>query len=122
MFTNSRAIARISQELLDELTEGGTRDLTGLRLDQLEQEVYEAVDRVTQRVLQGVLEDQAGQAQVDCCPRCRGKLEDRPPDQEPLQLDRCTVQWDKPVKHCRKCRRDFFPSGEDAGLHGGGDL
>lgn len=122
MANSAQLIARISQELLDELTAGGIRDLTQVRLSQMEQEVYEAADRMTQRVLQGMLEDQATQTQVDCCPRCQGQLEDRPPDKEPIKMQRCQVQWEKPVKRCPKCRRDFFPSGGDVGMCGGSDL
>lgn len=121
MANKTQLIATISQELLDELTSGGTRDLTELRLCDLEREVYQLADRISERVLRGVLEDQADQAQVECCPTCHGPLEDRPPDEEPIRMRRCEVQWDKPVKRCPKCRRDFFPSGGDDGMLGRGD-
>jgi len=121
-FTSQR-IAQISQELLDELTAGGARDLTGLRLSQLEGEVYQVVDRVAQRVMRGVLEDQASQAQTgDRCPTCQSLLEDCEPDKKLLQTQRCQVQWEQPVKRCHQCRRDFFPSGGDAGMSGGSNL
>jgi len=123
MANENQLLARISQELLDELTAGGSRDLTQVTLSQMEREVYEAADRVSRRVMRGMLEDQAGQADQECCPRCQSPLEDRPPGQgEPMQLQRFAVQWNKPVKRCPKCRRDFFPSGEDVGLLGGGDV
>lgn len=123
MPTTSQRIAQISQELLDELTAGGTRDLTQLRLSQLEGEVYRVVDHITQRVVRGVLEDQALQAQARThCPTCQTLLEDCEPDKNLLQLQRCQVQWERPVKRCQKCRRDFFPSGGDAGMLGGSDL
>lgn len=111
-----RLVAQVSQELLAELTGGGTRDLTATRLSQMEAEVYGLSDRISERLLQGLAEDQAEQAQVGCCPCCRGPLEDRPPDDQSIQLQRCEVQWKKPVKRCRKCRRDFFPSGGDDGF------
>jgi len=119
MATNGQVLARISQELLDELTDRGTRDLTEVRLGQMEREVYHAADRVTERVLRGMLEDQAGQAAADRCPCCQTPLQDRPPDQKPIQLQRCQLEWEQPVKRCPKCRRDFFPSGGDAGMSGG---
>jgi hypothetical protein len=123
MAENNRLVAQISQQLLDELTAGGTRDLTEVTLDQMEREVYAAADRVSHRVLRGMLEDQALQAQAECCPCCGSSLEDRPPGVgEPMQLQRFDMQWEQPVKRCKKCRRDFFPSGEDAGLPGGGDV
>lgn len=124
MANESQWIAQISQQLLDELTAGGTRDLTQVPLRQMEEEVYAAADWVSQRVVRGMLEDQAVQAEAECCPRCQSPLDDRPPpaQEQPIQLQRFDVQWKQPVKRCPKCRRDFFPSGEDAGLSGGGDL
>lgn len=122
MAANAALIAQISQELLDELTAGGTRDLTEVNLSQMEREAHEAADRVTQRLLQGMLEDQASQARADCCPCCQGPLKDQPPDERPLILQRCQVQWKQPVKRCPKCRRDFFPSGDHDGLSGRVDM
>jgi len=123
MAKENQLLARMSQELLDELTAGGTRDLRQVTLSQMEREVYEAADQVSQRVMRGMLEDQAAQADQPCCPRCQSPLEDRPPgEDEPMQLQRFPVQWKKAVKRCPKCRRDFFPSGEDVGLPGGGDV
>jgi hypothetical protein len=122
MGIKDQLVAQVSQELLDELTDNGTRDLTEVRLSQMEAEVYQAADRISQRVLRGILEDQSGQAQADCCPCCHSPLEDRPPDEKPIKMQRCEVQWCKPVKRCLKCRRDFFPSGGDVGLFGGSDV
>ena len=122
MAFSPQLVARISQELLDELTKGGTRDFRQTRLNQMEREVYEIADRVSARVLRGILEDQAKQAQAESCPCCQGSLEERPPDDRPLQLQRCEVQWERPVKRCPKCRRDFFPSSRDDGLHRRSDV
>jgi hypothetical protein len=119
---SSQLVAQVSQELLDELTDRGTRDLTQVRLTQMEQEVYQLADRISQRLLQGFLEDQAGQDHSDCCPCCHSPLVDRPPKEDPIKLQRCDVAWGQPVKRCLKCRRDFFPSGDDAGMSGGSDL
>lgn len=122
MATNSQLIAQISQELLDELTAGGTRDLTNVRLSQMEAEVYGLADRIAERLLRGMVEDQSAQDQTACCPCCQGPLEDRPPDAKSLQLERCSIHWEQPAKRCQKCRRDFFPSGGDVGMCGGGEL
>jgi len=122
MATSTQLIAQISQKLLDELTEGGTRDLTQVRLVQMEQEVYQLADRISQRLLQGMLEDQAGQDDSQCCPCCHSPLQDRPPNRDPVKMQRCDVAWDKPVKRCPQCRRDFFPSVGDVGVSCRGDL
>ena len=122
MANHDQLIAQVSRQLLEELTEGGTRDFTQTRLSQMEEEVYGLSDRISGRLLQGMLEDQSQQAEEDCCPCCHGPLEERPPDSKPIQMQRCEVQWDKPVQRCQKCRRDFFPSGGHDRLSGGSEL
>lgn len=122
MAFTAQGLAEVSQRLLDELTDGGTRDLTQMSLTDIEQAVYQGMDQVTQRVLQGVLEDQAPQANPDFCPTCNSGLEERPPDEKALQMERCQVEWKQPVKRCLKCRRDFFPSVGHAGDFGRADV
>ena len=122
MANYDQLVAQVSQQLLEELTEGGTRDFTQVRLSQMEEDVYCLSDRISERLLQGMLEDQSGQAKAACCPCCQGPLEERPPDSKPIQMQRCEVQWDKPVQRCLKCRRDFFPSVGHDRLPGRSDL
>ena len=122
MAFTSQGLAVVSQQLLDELTDGGTRDLTQMTLTDIEQEVYQCVDQVTQRLLQGVLEDQAPQAEATHCPECGCELQPHPPDEKSMQMQRCEVQWKQPVGRCLQCRRDFFPSGGDAGGLGRADV
>jgi len=121
MATQEQLIAQVSQELLDELTDHGRRDLSQVRLSQMEQEVYQLADRISERLLRGMLEDQAVLADAGACPCCHSPLEERPPDCEPIKMQRCEVQWKRPVKRCPKCRRDFFPSGDNDGMPGGSD-
>jgi len=116
MFSRTRMTAEVSQQLIDLLTADGTRDLTQLRLDDLESEVCEMVDEITCRTLRGVLEDQAR----DCrgptgCPRCGEVLEDKPPLETKLTGKRGEVAFHQPVKRCKSCRCDFFPSGQSDG-------
>lgn len=116
MFQRTRMTAKMSQELIDILTEGGHRDLTKLRLDDLENEVCQLVDEVTCRTIRGVLEDQA----LDCdgpteCPRCGKPMVDKPPKETKLTCRRGEVAFNQIVKRCPACRRDFFPSGQSYG-------
>lgn len=122
MASKDRLVAQVSQELLDELTDNGKRDLSQVRLSQMESEVYQLADWISARLLQGMLEDQAECADVDSCPCCGSPLEERPARRDPLQLQRCEVEWAKPVKRCLKCRRDFFPSSGDDGMLGGSNV
>lgn len=122
MANKDQLIAQVSQELLDELTDNGRRDLSLVRLSQMEAEVYQLADRISERLLRGMLEDQAELASVEACPCCGSPLEDRPPDNHPIKLQRCDLQWEQPVKRCRRCRRDFFPSGDHDGMCGRSDM
>jgi hypothetical protein len=115
MFRRTKMTAAMSQELMDELTDFGRRDLSQLRMDDLESEMYELVDAVTRRAVQGVLEDQTRACSMQDCPRCGRHLEDKPPEVKTLLTQRGEVTWNQPVKHCPTCRCDFFPSGPGVG-------
>jgi uncharacterized protein with PIN domain len=115
MFQRSKMTAEMSQQLIEQLTEGGTRDLSQMRIDDLENEVYEAVDAITERVLRGMLEEQVGGCRETRCPRCGGELDDKPPKETTLTCKRGAVSWSQPVKRCKSCRCDFFPSGQSSG-------
>jgi len=115
MFRRTQLTATMSQELIDELTDGGRRDLSQLRMDDLESEVYDLVDAITQRAVRGVLEEQVHSCEFSHCPRCHGKLEDKPPQKKTLTTGRGDVTWNQPVKRCTACRCDFFPSGPGVG-------
>lgn len=117
MFQRQQFTARMSQELIELLTDGGKRDLRQLRMDDLEAEVYELVDEVSRRTVCGVVEDQAQVCPEDWkeCPQCGRKLTDKPPEEKTLTSQRGEIAWLQPVKRCTACRCDFFPSGRGAG-------
>jgi len=115
MVNERQVVAQVSQALLAELTEDGTRDLTQMRLADIENEVYSLVDKVGGRLVRGLLEDQANEASADACPVCGRTLQEKPPEEKLLMLRRGEVAWQQPVTRCQECRRDFFPSSGDAG-------
>jgi hypothetical protein len=115
MFRRTKMTAAMAQELMDELTDFGRRDLSQFRMDDLESEAYELVDAITRRAVQGVLEDQTRACSMSDCPQCGRHLEDKPPEKKTLLTQRGEVTWNQPVKHCRTCRCDFFPSGPGIG-------
>jgi len=115
MFRRTKMTAAMSQELIDELTDHGRRDLSQLRMDDLESEIYELVDAVTRRAVQEVLEDQRPACDMSHCPQCGRQLEDKPPQEKTLLTQRGEVTWHQPVKRCTACRCDFFPSGASLG-------
>lgn len=111
-------VRRVGRMLLDELTGGGKRDLSGLRLDDLEAEVFGLADRVSQDVAEGLLRGQAQQTSQKkmVCPCCDGELVSQPARRRTLQMRRGLAEWEEPVWRCPACRRDFFPSVRGDGL------
>lgn len=106
----------VARSLVQELTDGGGRDLSATRLTEMEDEVYGLLDRLGGQ-MQALLQHQAEEiCEVEKCPGCGGPLEARPPQTKTLRLKRNEVCWRQPVLRCGRCRRDFFPSGEGARL------
>jgi len=114
-------VQRVSAMLLGELTQGGNRDLTTMRLDDLENEVFGLADRVSRRVAESLLQEQAASLSQKkmFCPCCQGELVPKPPQERTLQLRRGEAQWEEPAWRCLTCRRDFFPAVGGDGLRGG---
>lgn len=115
MFQRTKMTAAVSQELIDELTDHGRRDLSQWRMDDLEGEACELVDAITRRVIRGLLEEQVRSCEMTHCPQCGQELDDKPPEQKTLTTQRGEVTWNQPVKRCTACRCDFFPSGPGVG-------
>lgn len=114
-------VERVTAMLLGALTQGGKRDLGTMRLDDLENEVFGLADRVSRRVAESLLQEQAdelGQKKM-LCPCCQRELVPKPSRQRALQLRRGEVQWEESAWRCPSCRRDFFPSVGGDGLRGG---
>jgi len=117
-------VQRVNQMLLGDLTQGGKRDLTKMRLDDLESEVFGLADRVSTRVAESLLQEQShclGQ-QTPRCPCCQRELVRKAWRQRRLQLRRGEARWEEPVWRCPSCRRDFFPSVGGDGLRGGSGM
>ena len=114
-------VQRVSGMLLGELTEGGNRDLTTMRLDDLENDVFDLADRISRCVAEGLLQEQADglSKKNPLCPCCERELVPKPSQERTLQLRRGEAQWEEPVWRCLPCRRDFFPSVGGDGLCGG---
>jgi RNase P subunit RPR2 len=117
-------VERVSAMLLGELAQGGKRDLAAMRLDDLESEVFGLADRVSRRVAESLLQEQADtlSRKKMLCPCCQGELVPKPPQSRRLQLRRGEAQWDEPAWRCLSCRRDFFPSVSGDGLRGGSGM
>ena len=119
--TEKDLVRRVSAMLVDELTQGGNRDLATLRLDDLEKDVFGLADRVSRCVAEALLQEQADRLKKKerLCPCCQGELVPKPPQKRTLQLRRGEARWDEPAWRCPTCRRDFFSSVGSDGLRGG---
>ena len=117
-------VQRVSAMLLGELTQGGNRDLTTMRLDDLENEVFGLADRVSRCVAEALLQKQANRLSKKnlLCPCCQRELVPKPSQERRLQLRRGEAQWEEPAWRCPSCRRDFFPSVGGDGLCGGSGM
>jgi uncharacterized protein with PIN domain len=117
-------VRQISTAVVRALTQEGRRDLTTLRLDDLEKEVGAVVDQVAQEVSETLLQQQgeAWSQQSPRCPTCRGELQRKGSRERNMQLRRGKACWEEPVWRCASCRRDFFPSVGGDGLCGGGGV
>jgi uncharacterized protein with PIN domain len=117
-------VQRVSAMLVSELTQGGKRNLATMRLDDLESEVFGLADRVSRRVAESLLEEQANNLSQKkmLCPCCQRELVPKSSQARTLQLRRGKAQWEEPAWRCLPCRRDFFPSVGSDGLRGGGGM
>lgn len=105
----------VARSLVQELTDGGGRDLSATRLTEMEDEVYGLLDRLGGQ-MQALLQHQAEEI-------CEGRkmpwLRRAARGQAAADQD-ASVEAQRgllaPVLRCGRCRRDFFPSGEGARL------
>jgi hypothetical protein len=111
-------LERAVEEVFAILRRDGLGDLLEKRWDDLEEPAVAIGDQVTQKVLAKLLGRQAEAVEEhspETCCRCGGKLDGRSHQSRTLVTRRGKVHWKTPVQYCAACRRDFFPSGEDAG-------
>jgi uncharacterized protein with PIN domain len=77
----------VSAMVVGELTQEGDRDLTMMRLDDLENEVFGLADRVSRRVAESLLQEQANRMSKEgrLCPCCQRELVPKPSQERTLQ-------------------------------------
>lgn len=90
-------------------------------LEDVSVELGQCLSRMIMEQAAGRQADQTSHAppEYEVCPTCGqpvGVAESRP---RPLTTRAGEVQWDEPQRYCRKCRRSFFPSGEESAAGGG---
>ena len=112
------SIEQIASLVLEKLTQGGKlADLADADLMTIEEETIGQVDQVTRAVLNQLLGQQSeASSPPTACPKCGGKLCDKPPQGRSMQSKRGRVHFKTDVFRCEACRLDFFPSDENASL------
>lgn len=115
---NTASIEQIASLVVVKLTRGGKlADLANADLMTIEEETLDQVDQVTRAVINELLGKQADTAPPPTtCPKCGGKLCDKPPQARSLQSKRGRVHFKTDVYRCEACRLDFFPSDENPSL------
>ncbi len=90
----------------------------GTRFSAVEDMAVQVGNALARAVLHLALQDQATRTRpqdVTACPRCAGPLEERPAAPRELQAEPGLLAWDEPAAYCPRCRRAFFPSGQEPG-------
>jgi uncharacterized protein with PIN domain len=115
---NSASIDSIASLVVEKLTRGGKlADLANADLMSIEEETIDQVDLITRAAINQLLGKQAQAAPPPtACPKCHGKLCEKPPQARSLQSKRGRVHFKTDVYRCEACRLDFFPSVENSSL------
>jgi hypothetical protein len=88
----------------------------GTRFTDVEDIAVQVGDLLAREVLHVALTGQAARPRPDdltACPSCSGALDERPDQLRELQSGPGDLAWDEPATYCPRCRRAFFPSGQE---------
>jgi hypothetical protein len=90
----------------------------GTKFAQLEDDAFELGQAIARRLVQRTVGTQATAQlpeKLQCCPKCGGQLGEADDEPRVLATRSGEVAWCEPQRTCPKCRRAFFPSGEEPG-------
>jgi len=112
----------VAKSLVDRLY-GKQGPAWGTRLSEIENTILAVRQVLSEEMLDKALQRQADTsaerpADWQCCPKCGKPVEDRHKDQPSPRLLQTRVgeaEWVEPETFCRKCRKAFFPSGQELG-------
>lgn len=120
------SISPALQSLVDQLSERVLAELygptgapaLGTLFDEIESAGVDVGDAVSRAIVQAAVRKQATVIPTETC-SCGSPLEERDPEPRPLTMRRGEIGWNEPLGHCKRCRRDFFPSEPQFGPAGG---
>lgn len=87
----------------------------GTPFSELEDVSMELAHHLARSLMQQAAQNQATQQipeGYEVCPGCSKPVEKAAPRDRPLTTRAGEIEWSEPKRYCRKCRQDFFPSGE----------
>lgn len=92
----------------------------GTKLTELEDVVLAVRQVLSERLLDEALQRQANTvaqrpAPFRPCPKCGQEVEADDAEHRFLQTRAGQAEWQEPASYCRRCRRSFFPSGQESG-------
>lgn len=114
-------LAGLAKNLVDRLY-GPDGPAWGTSFAEVEQVAWRLADVVRKNFLDLALSRQAAAFLRDCpaplclCPTCGRDTLPQDPEPRVLFARVATVEWLEPHRHCRKCRKAFFPQSKSLGL------
>jgi hypothetical protein len=89
-------------------------------LEDVSVELGQCLSRMIMEEAAGRQADQTAQSPPEyaVCPTCGRPVGEAEHRSRTLTTRAGEVQWDEPRRYCRKCRRSFFPSGEESAAGG----
>jgi hypothetical protein len=112
-----RLVEQLSDQVLAQLYGPTGAPALGTRFDDIESAGVEVGDAISRAIVQAAVRQQAAETPAKVC-SCGTPLEERDPDPRTLTMRRGEIGWNEPLGHCKRCRRDFFPSESQLGLAG----
>ena len=89
-------------------------------LEDVSVELGQCLSRMIMEEAAGRQADQTAHAPPEyaVCPTCGQPVGEPKSRSRPLTTRAGEVRWEEPRRYCRKCRRSFFPSGEESAAGG----
>jgi uncharacterized protein with PIN domain len=109
----------VAKSLVDRLY-GTKGPAWGTQLSELEDVVLAVRQVLSEKMLQEALQRQAHTVDerpppFQCCPKCGQEVEPAEAEARLLETRSGEAHWREPTTYCCRCRRSFFPSGQESG-------
>jgi hypothetical protein len=109
----------VAKSLIDRLY-GPDGPAWGTKLAELEDMVLSVRQVLSEKMLDEALQRQANTVAARpepfrCCSKCGKEVEARDPEPRIMQTLGGEAEWLEPATYCNRCRRSFFPSGQESG-------